>query len=79
VPAKESYQIQGRTVTLPCDVRDASSGDVMYLVPASEGVRLVLGDHPLAKELCDLGLPKDPILSNWTEHMRGSFGPSIPL
>ncbi len=47
--------------------------------PGGEGVRLVLGDHPLAEELRSLGLPKDPILSNWTEHMRGSFGPSIPL
>jgi hypothetical protein len=42
-------------------------------------VRLVLGDHPLAEELRKLGLPKDPILSNWMGHMRGSFGPSIPL
>ena len=28
----ESYQIQGQTVTLPCVVRDASSGSVMYMV-----------------------------------------------
>lgn len=47
--------------------------------PGGEGVRLVLGDHPLAEELRSLGLPKDPILSNWTEQMRGSFGPSVPL
>jgi hypothetical protein len=47
--------------------------------PGGEGVRLVLGEHPLADQLRSLGLPKDPILSNWTEHMRGSFGPSIPL
>ena len=47
--------------------------------PGGEGVGLELGSHPLAEELRGLGLPKDPILSNWTEHMRGSFGPSIPL
>jgi len=47
--------------------------------PGGEGVRLELGDHPLAEDLRKLGLPKDPILSNWCEHMRGSFGPSTPL
>ena len=47
--------------------------------PGAEGVSLELGDHPLAESLRKLGLPKDPVLSNWCEHMRGSFGPSIPL
>lgn len=48
-------------------------------VPGATGVSLELGDHPVAEELRKLGLPKDPILSNWCEHMRGSFGPSTPL
>ena len=39
--ANSSYEIQGQTVTLPCDVRDASSGTVMYMVPANEAQRLV--------------------------------------
>ena len=47
--------------------------------PGAEGVSLELGDHPLAESLRKLGLPKDPVLSNWCEHMRGSFGPSTPL
>ena len=47
--------------------------------PGAEGVRLELGNHPVAEELRKLGLPKDPVLSNWCEHMCGSFGPSIPL
>jgi hypothetical protein len=47
--------------------------------PGGEGVSLELGDHPVAEELRKLGLPKDPILSNWCEHMHGSFGPSTPL
>ena len=48
-------------------------------IPGGAGVSLELGDHPVAEELRKLGLPKDPILSNWCEHMRGSFGPSKPL
>jgi len=48
-------------------------------VPGGEGVTLELGDHALAEELRKLGLPKEPVLSNWCEHMRGSFGPSTPL
>jgi hypothetical protein len=47
--------------------------------PGAEGVSLELGDHPIAEELRKLGLPRDPILTNWAEHMRGSFGPSRPL
>jgi len=39
-----------------------------------EGVRLELGDHPLARELAALGLPADAVLSTWTERMSGSFG-----
>ncbi len=48
-------------------------------IPGGEGVELELGDHPLAETLRKLGLPGQPILSNWCEHMRGSFGPSRPL
>jgi hypothetical protein len=48
-------------------------------IPGGEGVSLELGDHPIAEDLRKLGLPKDPLLSNWCEHMRGSFGPSTPL
>jgi hypothetical protein len=47
--------------------------------PGGQGVKLELGDHPLADELRKLGLPKDPLLSNWCEHMRGSFGSSTPV
>jgi hypothetical protein len=48
-------------------------------IPGAEGVSLELGDHPVAEELRKLGLPKDPVLSSWTEHMRGRFGASTPL
>ena len=49
-------------------------------VPGGDGVELALGDHPLAGELRELGLPEAvPLLSAWTEHMTGSFGPSEKL
>lgn len=47
--------------------------------PGGQGVTLELGGHAIAEELRKLGLPKEPLLSNWCEHMRGSFGPSLPL
>lgn len=49
-------------------------------VPGGEGVELELGDHPIADELRGLGLPEaTPLLSAWSEHMTGSFGPSEKL
>jgi hypothetical protein len=48
--------------------------------PGGEGVALLLGEHPIANELRSMGLPEaTPLLSAWTEHMRGSFGPSEKL
>lgn len=47
--------------------------------PGGQGVTLELGDHPVAEVLRKLGLPKEPLLSNWSEHMTGLFGPSTPL
>jgi hypothetical protein len=42
--AEASYIIQGRTVTMPAVVRDASSGTAMFLVPADAIRRLLPGD-----------------------------------
>ncbi|MBI3785613.1 MAG: acetoacetate decarboxylase family protein [Deltaproteobacteria bacterium] len=39
--ADNSYVIQGRTVTMPCIVRDASSASVIYMVPADVAQRFV--------------------------------------
>jgi hypothetical protein len=48
--------------------------------PGGEGVTLELGDHPIADELRALGLADaTPLLSAWSEHMTGSFGPSEKL
>lgn len=50
-------------------------GDGEQTIPGGEGVVLELGNHPIAEELRSLGLETaSPILSAWTEHMRGSFG-----
>ena len=37
------------------------------------GAELELGDHPLAEELRQLGLPRRPLMSVWMEHMHGRF------
>ena len=48
--------------------------------PGDAGVELTLGDHAIADELRALGLADaTPLLSAWTEHMTGSFGPSEKL
>lgn len=39
-----------------------------------EGVSLVLGSHPVAKELESLGLPEAPVvITTWTEKMKATF------
>ena len=38
------------------------------------GARLWLGDHPYAKELETLGLPKRALTSTSADHLRMSFG-----
>ncbi|MEM7413528.1 MAG: acetoacetate decarboxylase family protein [Myxococcota bacterium] len=49
-------------------------------IPGGEGVVLELGTHPLSDELRSLGLEgATPVLSAWSEHMRGSFGQSEKL
>lgn len=40
-PAAEAYTIQGRTVILPAVVRDAGSGNAIFLVPAAAAQRFV--------------------------------------
>jgi hypothetical protein len=38
------------------------------------GARLRLGDHPYAKELAGLGLPKRPMMSGSVGHVDMTFG-----
>jgi hypothetical protein len=44
-----------------------------------DGVTLELGDHPVAKELASLGLPRRADMSTWTERMQGTFETPTPL
>lgn len=37
------------------------------------GTELELGDHAIAEELRQLGLPRRPLMSVWMEHMHGRF------
>jgi hypothetical protein len=53
------------------------SGSQMTLGP--DGVDIELGDHPIAKELAAMGLPKPASMASWTEEMHGTFGPARPL
>jgi hypothetical protein len=53
----------------------SSGGRGAHLVPGGDGVELSLGDHPIADDLRQLGLPAAPIMiSAWIEHFHGSFG-----
>ncbi len=49
-PSQPNYQFQGRTVTLPCDVRAASSGNATFLVNAAAARRLLPGDEVVLAE-----------------------------
>ncbi len=45
-----------------------------------EGVSLVLGSHPIAKELESLGLPGAPVvITTWTEKLTATFEQPRPL
>jgi hypothetical protein len=75
----ESEVLETRTYTyiagVPHENPFTTGGRGMTLNPGGKGVELELGDHPLADELRSLGLAEAvPVLSTWTEHMKGSFG-----
>ncbi len=43
------------------------------------GAHLRLGDHPYARELASLGLPKRPITSGWAGNVEMTFGDAQPV
>ncbi len=51
-----------------------TTGGAAAVAPGADGVELILGTHPLADELRQLGLPAPALMSTWMEHMHGSFG-----
>jgi hypothetical protein len=67
--------IHGRPQATPF----TQGGEGFSMSFGGEGVQLRLGEHPIAKELASLGLPKEPTLATWLEHMRGSFESPRPL
>jgi hypothetical protein len=75
--APEDPPMAGLTYTYvdgrPHRTRFTTGGSGTTLTPGGEGVDLTLGTHPLAATLRDLGLPATPLMSSWTEHMRGTF------
>ncbi len=50
------YEIQGRTIDLPVEVRDASSGAALFLVPASAAARLIPSAFEIAEVLPGRGI-----------------------
>jgi hypothetical protein len=72
------YEIQGRTVALPVEVRDASSGAATFLVPTSAASRLIPSNFRLAEILpgrgiCSLAMVdyKDNDLGDYNEMAIG--------
>ena len=57
----------------------SQGGTGSQVVVGGDGVSLELGDHPVAKELASLGLPRAADMSTWTEHMQGTFETPVPL
>jgi hypothetical protein len=57
----------------------SQGGRGSQVVPGGDGVELELGTHPLADTLRSLGLPSEPVLTTWTEHMQGRFEAPRPL
>lgn len=57
----------------------SQGGTGAQVLLGGDGVILELGEHPIAKELAALGLPKPAVLTTWTEHMRGTFAAPIRL
>ena len=49
------------------------AGTGAQVLVGGAGVTLVLGDHPIAKELVEMGIGAEAQMSTWTEHMHGTF------
>jgi hypothetical protein len=54
--ASLSYEIQGRTVGFPVEVRDATSGAATFLVPSAAAARLIPAEFEIAEVLPGRGI-----------------------
>lgn len=66
-----SYSIQGETVTLPCIVRDASSGSAIFMVPAAAAQRLVPGD---AFEVVEMAPGQAQLILGFVDYRDNDLG-----
>jgi hypothetical protein len=66
----EAYVIQGRTVTMPAVVRDASAGNVIYLVPAAAAQALV-GD---AFEVVEMAPGQTQLILGFVDYRDNDLG-----
>ena len=48
--------------------------DLPCAIPARRGTPARLGEHPYARELASLGLPKRPLVSGFVGHVEMTFG-----
>jgi len=69
-PAADAYVIQGRTVTMPAIVRDASSGNAIFLVPSAVAQRLV-GD---AFEIVEMAPGQAQLILGFVDYRDNDLG-----
>lgn len=70
-PHPTSYVVRGRTVTLPCVVRDASSGTAIFAVPAAAAQRLLPGD---AFEIVETEPGRTQLLLGFVDYRDNDLG-----
>lgn len=65
------HVIQGKPVTLPCIVRDASSGSAIFLVPAAAAQKLVPGD---AYEVVEMAPGQAQLILGFVDYRDNDLG-----
>lgn len=68
---QSSRIIQGKAVTLPCIVRDASSGSAIYLVPAAAAQALIPGD---AYEVVEMAPGQAQLILGFVDYRDNDLG-----
>jgi hypothetical protein len=68
---RKTYVIQGKRVTLPCVVRDASSGSAIFLVPAELAQKLIPGD---AYEMVEMAPGQAQLILGFVDYRDNDLG-----